>query len=107
MEELTSWTDSDRRCLSESAQSIDFLNDGPKNKTIGYWLEYLCQLSLDGLDERSRILNIKNEKILLESKLKNLISQGTATRQIQDAYKKSGQTLKSFIRENYLDLYND
>jgi glutamate--cysteine ligase len=107
MEELTSWTDSDRHCLSKSAQSVDFSNDGPKNKTIGYWLEYLCQLSLDGLDERSKILNIKNEKILLESKLKNLISQGTATRQIQDAYKKSGQTLKSFIRENYLDLYND
>ena len=61
MEELTSWTDSDRRCLSKSAQSVDFSNDGPKNKTIGYWLEYLCQLSLDGLDERSRLLNIKNE----------------------------------------------
>jgi len=107
MEEIMSWTDNDRISLSQSAHSIDFSNNGPKNKSIGYWLEYLCQLSLDGLDERSKAFNINNERQLVEVKLNNLISKGTKTHQIQDAYKNSGQTLKSFIRENYLDLHND
>ena len=102
-----SWTDKDRICLSKSAQSVDFSSDGPKNKSVGYWLEYLCQVSLDGLDERAKKFNIRNEKPLIDVKLQKLISKGTMTQQTQDAYKKSGQTLKSFIRENYLDLHDE
>ena len=102
-----SWTDDDRTRLSKSAQSVNFSNDGPKNKSVRYWLEYLCQLSLDGLDERSIKFNIESEKPLIDDKLEKLISNGTMTQQIQDEYKKSEQTLKSFIRENYLDLHND
>jgi len=44
---------------------------------------------------------------LIDVKLERLISEGTITQQIQDEYKKSKQTLKSFIREKYLDLHND
>ena len=107
LEEIMTWTDEDRLCLSNSADSVDFSYNGPKNKSIGYWLEYLCQLSLDGLDERAEIFNIKNERPLLELKLQNLISNGTETAQVQNNFKNSRQTLKSFIRENYLDLYSD
>ena len=107
LEEIMSWTDKDRICLSKSAQSVDFSSDGPKNKSVGYWLEYLCQVSLDGLDERAKKFNIRNEKPLIDVKLQKLISKGTMTQQTQDAYKKSGQTLKSFIRENYLDLHDE
>ena len=107
LDEILTWKDEDRICLSENALSVDFSNNGPKNKSIGYWLEFLCQLCLDGLDERSNTLDIKNERALIESKLKSLISKGTKTKQIQDEFKNSGQTLKSFIKENYLDLYND
>ena len=102
-----SWTDEDRIRLSKSAQSVNFANYGPKNKSVGHWLEYLCQLSLDGLDERSKKFDIENEKPLIDVKLEKLISKGTLTQQIQDEYKKSKQSLKSFIRENYLDLHND
>ena len=105
LDEILTWKDEDRIHLSENALSVDFSNNGPKNKSIGYWLEFLCQLSLDGLDERSNTLDIKNERALIETKLENLISKGTRTKQIQDEFKNSGQTLKSFIRENYLDLY--
>ena len=107
LEEIMSWTDEDRIRLSKSAQSVNFANDGPKNKSVGHWLEYLCQLSLDGLDERSKKFDIESEKPLIDVKLEKLISKGTLTQQIQDEYKKSKQSLKSFIRENYLDLHND
>ena len=107
LEEIMSWTDEDRIRLSKSAQSVNFANDGPKNKSVGHWLEYLCQLSLDGLDERSKKFDIESEKPLIDVKLEKLISKGTITQQIQDEYKKSEQSLKSFIRENYLDLHND
>ena len=107
LEEIMSWTDEDRIRLSKSAQSVNFANYGPKNKSVGHWLEYLCQLSLDGLDERSKKFDIENEKPLIDVKLEKLISKGTLTQQIQDEYKKSKQSLKSFIRENYLDLHND
>ena len=44
--------------------------------------------------------DIENEKPLIDVKLEKLISKGTITQQIQGAYKKSEQSLKSFIREN-------
>ena len=107
LEEIMTWTNGDRLRLSNSAHTVDFSSSGPKNKSIGYWLEYLCQLSLDGLDERAKIFNIKNERPLLELKLQNIISSGTETTQVQNDFKNSRQSLKSFIRENYLDLYSD
>ncbi len=107
LDEILSWTNKDRVTLSQSANSVNFSSDGPKNKSVGFWIEYLCQLSLDGLDERSKIYNIKNERTLIESKIKNLVSLGTKTKQIQDEYVKSKQSVKRFIAENYLDLYND
>ena len=87
LDEILTWKDEDRIRLSENALSVDFSNNGPKNKSIGYWLEFLCQLSLNGLDERSNTLNIKNERGLIETKLKNLISKGTKTKQIQEEFK--------------------
>ena len=86
LDEILTWKDEDRIRLSENALSVDFSNNGPKNKSIGYWLEFLCQLSLNGLDERSNTLNI-NERGLIETKLKNLISKGTKTKQIQEEFK--------------------
>ena len=55
----------------------------------------------------SKKFYIESEKPLIDVKLEKLISKGTITQQIQDEYKKSEQSLKSFIRENYLDLHND
>ena len=69
LEEIMTWTDKDRLRLAKSAYSVNFSNDGPKNKSIGYWLEYLGQLSLDGLDERSKVFKIKNENPILDTKL--------------------------------------
>tara|TARA_Y100000746_G_scaffold231212_1_gene244469 strand:+ start:844 stop:2139 length:1296 start_codon:yes stop_codon:yes gene_type:complete len=105
LDEIDSWSKKDRDDLSKCAFDLSFSNIGPKQKTIGYWLEFLSQLALDGLDERSKLYNIKNERPLLEMELKNIINNGPETLQIQNKLKKSGQTLKSFINENYLDSF--
>ncbi|GIS47573.1 MAG: hypothetical protein Ct9H90mP20_2430 [Candidatus Neomarinimicrobiota bacterium] len=70
---MTSWSEKDRDDLSKCAFDLSFSNVGPKQKSIGYWLEFLAQLALDGLDERSKFYNIKNERPLLEMDLKNII----------------------------------
>jgi len=106
-DEISSWSIDDKINLSTLAADLSFSNIGPKQKSIGYWLEYIGQLALDGLDERSRIFNIKNERPLLELELNNLISNGPDTLTIQDKYNNSNQTLKSFIIENYLDSFKD
>ena len=105
LDEVTSWSEKDRDDLSKSAFDLSYSNFGPKQKRIGYWLEFISQLALDGLDERSRFFNLKNERPLLEMELKNIINNGPETLQIQKKLKKSGQTLKSFINENYLDSF--
>ena len=105
LDEVTSWSEKDRDDLSKCAFDLSFSNVGPKQKSIGYWLEFLAQLALDGLDERSKFYNIKNERPLLEMDLKNIMNNGPETLQIQKKLKKSEQTLKSFIKENYLDSF--
>ena len=107
LDEINSWTIDDKIKLSSQATSLSFSNIGPKQKSIGYWLEYIGQLALDGLDERATILNIKNERPILELELNNLISNGPDTLTIQGKYNNSNQTLKSFIIENYLDTFED
>ena len=49
---------------------MSFSNLGPKGKTIGHWLEFLSQLALDGLDERSNYYQIQNERPFLEKSLR-------------------------------------
>ena len=68
-------------------------------------MEFLSQLALDGLDERADYFEIQNERPFLESELNQILSHGTATNRIIEEYNKSGQSLKSFIKEKYLDSY--
>ena len=105
LNEIISWSDKDRERLSRSANELSFDNLGPKGKSIGFWLEFLSQLALDGLDERADYFEIQNERPFLESELNHILSHGTATNRIIDEYNKSGQSLKSFIKEKYLDSY--
>ncbi|MEC9475078.1 MAG: glutamate-cysteine ligase family protein [Candidatus Neomarinimicrobiota bacterium] len=107
LDEINSWTIDDKINLSKQASELSFSNIGPKQKSIGYWLEFLGQLALEGLDERSKIFDIKNERPLLEFELNNLIASGPDTITIQNKYNNSNQTLKSFIIENYLDSFED
>ena len=105
LNEVISWSEEEKKILSESAGEISFSNLGPKGKTIGHWLEFLSQLALDGLDERSNYYQIQNERPFLEKTLTDVLSKGTMTSRISHEFKKSGQSLKGFIKEKYLDSF--
>ena len=55
--------------------------------------------------QKLNYFEIQNERPFLESELNHILSHGTATNRIIDEYNKSGQSLKSFIKEKYLDSY--
>ena len=95
---IMDWSDSDKSTLLESAFSLSYSNPGPKGKMIGYYLEKIAEIAIEGLDERSRILGIKNERSLLEELLIEILSKGPKTIQLQNNFKKSGLSLKRFIK---------
>lgn len=95
---IMDWSDSDKSTLIESAFSLSYSNPGPKGKMIGYYLEKIAEIAIEGLDERSRILGIKNERSLLEELLIEILSKGPKTIQLQNNFKKSGLSLKHFIK---------
>ena len=96
---ILEWSDSDKFKLIESAFSLSYSNPGPKGKMIGYYIEKISEIALEGLDERSRLYKIKNEKYMLEDFLNNVISFGPKTIQLQNEFKKSGMSVESFIKE--------
>lgn len=96
---ILEWSDSDKFKLIESAFSLSYSNPGPKGKMIGYYIEKISDIALEGLDERSKLYKIKNEKSILEDFLNNVISFGPKTIQLQNEFKKSGMSVESFIKE--------
>ena len=96
---ILEWSDSDKFKLIESAFSLSYSNRGPKGKMIGYYIEEISEIALEGLDERSKLYNIENEKSILEDFLNNVISFGPKTIQLQNEFKKSGMSVESFVKE--------
>ena len=94
---INNWSKNDRIALIDSANDISFENIGPEGKSIGEWLEILSGLALQGLDERSSFLNIKNERKLLESTLSGFLNDGPNTLSIQKRFDESGLSLNSFL----------
>ena len=94
---VSSWSKNDRKKLIILANNLSLDKKGPGGKRIQEWLEILADLSLRGLDERSIYFNIKNERILLEPFLKNLINRGPSTLQIQKKFQDSKFSLDSFL----------
>ena len=66
---------------------------------IGYYIEKISEIALEGLDERSKLYKIKNEKYMLEDFLNNVIFFGPKTIQLQNEFKKSGMPVENFIKE--------
>ncbi len=99
IEMIMNWSDSDKSTLIESAFSLSYSNPGPKGKMIGYYLEKIAEIAIEGLDERAKMLGIKNERSLLEELLIEILSKGPKTIQLQNNFKKSGLSLKNFIKD--------
>jgi len=103
LEMVSNWSDSEYNQLNQTANQLSFSAKGPSGKKIGDWLSILSSLALEGLDRRSALFNIKNERPLLETLLNKILINGPITMQVQKNYIKSGLPLHSFLFESGLD----
>lgn len=94
---VKTWTLADRKKLNLSAYKLDLARDGPNNKSFGEWINIICELSLSGLNRRSKKYNIENEKNFLEGYLDIFNKKGIPSLYTQTIHAKSGKTVKEFI----------
>ncbi len=93
----------DRKKLIKTAHNLSLNQLGPENKSIGDWLEFWAELSLKGLNEREKIFEIKNERPLVQSFLKDVLARGPKTIQTQNMFQKTNASLHDFLRQACLD----
>ena len=91
------WTLEDRKKLNLSAYKLDLTQDGPNNKSIRKWINKICDLSLRGLERRSKKYSIKNEKHFLVGYVDIFNERGIPSLYTQKIHAKSGKTVKEFI----------
>ena len=94
---VKTWTILDRKKLNLSAYKLDLEQAGPENKSIGEWINKICELSLRGLDKRSIKCGIEDEKPFLKEYLDMFKNKGIFALHTQKEYNKSGNTVKKFI----------
>ncbi len=94
---VKTWTLEDRKQLNLRAYKLDLAQDGPNNKSIGEWINIICELSLSGLNRRSKKYNIENGKNFLEGYLDIFNERGIPSLYTQTIHAKSGKTVKEFI----------
>lgn len=100
---IRKWTQSERLALQKSVEKIDISVMGPERKTLEEWIHTFCEIALAGLDQRVKTFNLENERIYLEPYLDLIRSGGVLSLSIQEAFKKSGQSLRSFIIERLVN----
>lgn len=97
------WSKKERNELISTAHDLSYDQSGPENKPIGDWLSFFSNLSLQGLDEREKLLKIKNETPLVRSFLENVLSNGPKTIQVQNEFQKMGLSIRAFLKDCCLD----
>ncbi|MCJ7802957.1 MAG: hypothetical protein MUP82_11440, partial [Candidatus Marinimicrobia bacterium] len=70
--------------------------NGPENKSIREWINYICELSLRGLNRRSKKYGIENEESYLKKYLDVFNKKGIFALHTQKE-KKSGKTVREYI----------
>ena len=86
------WSYEDRSSWNELGSSLDGSLMGPNKKTFLQWIDLVGQLSLKGLKSR----NLGEEKYFSEF-FEVIKSKGPISKQIQDRFTLSGQSLNKFI----------
>jgi glutamate--cysteine ligase len=100
---VSRWSPKERKNLIGIGNDLSFTHIGPENKTVGEWLEFLSSLALNGLDEREKLFEIKNERPLVQPFLEDVLSNGPKSIQMQIAFRKEGGSLKAFLKDYCLD----
>jgi glutamate--cysteine ligase len=86
------WSPKDRLFWNELGSSLDGSLMGPNKKTFLQWIDFVGQLSLKGLKSR----NLGEEKYFSEF-FDDIKSKGPISKQIQDSFTSSSQSLNKFI----------
>tara|TARA_B100000315_G_scaffold260939_1_gene328112 strand:+ start:47900 stop:49228 length:1329 start_codon:yes stop_codon:yes gene_type:complete len=102
LELVSGWSFHDRMDAMEKSLELDLDKKIFDSKTFCYWCEKLLEMSLEGLENRRRQLNIKSEKKYLETFADAFISKGPFSLQIQKSYNDSGKTLKEFLLSRWM-----
>lgn len=92
------WTIEERKKLNFSAYKLDLEQYGPNNKSIKEWIDIICELSLKGLNRRSKKHSIANENKFLSDYLEIFNSTGIPALHAQEKIKRSEKTVKEFIQ---------
>ena len=94
---VKSWTLEDRNNLNLSVYKLDTKQNGPEKKSIGEWINDICELSLRGLSRRSEKYGIANEESYLKVYLDVFNKTGIFALYAQKEVEKSGKTAREFI----------
>ncbi len=94
---VKTWTLEDRKKLNFSAYKLDLAQNGPNNKSIGEWINNICELSLRGLGRRNKQYSIDNEESFLKEYLDIFKKNGIFAIHTQKEIKKSDKTVIEFI----------
>ena len=86
------WSHRERSSWNELGSSLDGSLMGPNRKTFLQWIDFVGQLSLKGLKSR----NLEEEKYFSEF-FEVIKSKGPISKQRQDSFTLSGQSLNKFI----------
>ncbi|MFQ6612959.1 MAG: glutamate-cysteine ligase family protein [Fidelibacterota bacterium] len=84
--------------LNNLAFTLDLSAKGPRERSLRTWLEQVVDLALTGLEERSQLLGIKNERIFLDSYLEEFFKNGFMSIQVQSAHSRRGIPLIAYLR---------
>jgi len=95
---VKSWSRETRLKLNASAARLDLRQPAPDGREIGAWIGDICDLALQGLDERAQIYGLENEREFLAGYLKEFFRIGPPTIHIQNLYQRSELPLSEFIK---------
>lgn len=97
LEEVRGWTRAERQSLNQTATRLDVSSIGPRNRSVGDWINRIVELAVDGLNQRTP-RGEKTEAVLLAPYLEDFIHNGPPTLQHQAEFSRSGLTLREFLR---------
>jgi glutamate--cysteine ligase len=94
---IKKWTPEDREKLNLNAYKLDLEQRGPENTSIGEWINGICDISLKGLNRRSKKNDIDNEDSFLKEYLDVFTNVGILALDTQKKRKNSGKTVREFV----------
>jgi len=89
----------ERKQLIKNSATLDLGLEGPRGQNMKHWMKIVLDLVLEGLDERSRMFKIENERIFFDNYLEDFFSNGFMSLKIQNEFSSSGLILNQYLKK--------